>query len=189
MSREKLRPPELLSVIGVYIGLGPLLWLLPVTLCSTRWEWSKIDRGFDYSLLLLLPVGFPFLSGVIWWGAVLAGLWYVTVLPTLMAGIAYWLAMRKVAAHWTPASSRRLYRALVSCAVAAITTTAAFSMLIYPGIFKVNFTAVLDAWTLPHLQLSGLVAALALTGAQLGLVIGWWMKLEPTTGPPAGQHD
>ena len=108
------------------------------------------------------------------------GLWYLTVSPTLIAAYGYWFAMRTISIYWHPAFSKRLYRSVLSGAVAAITATVAFGLATYPGIFSITSTAFIEAWSPAHLSsLSGLFVAVAMTGAQLGLVIGWWMVDKP----------
>lgn len=158
------RPPSLLIVIAVFLGVGPCIWLFPIVFLAA------IESGTFPSLgeFAGAPIAAVFFAGF-WWLLALRGLWALTVGPTAIAAVATWSGLKAVSAFRPELFTRRWNRVLWSAVLASGASAIVF----------LAFLWVAPGPPPPSLMPSGIGPVLfvvAFVGASLGVLTSAFFK-------------
>jgi hypothetical protein len=174
---QNLRTPGPLFVLSSFLIIGPMLWVFAVLFAfALQGAYPLTLPTIENALLLPIRVLGGAIGGAfLWWFAASSTpLWFITILPTSLAGLVMWAMLRVVRSLSPQALSSRAKRAGTCAALGATASGLVFYAVVLLGppdrasLKESPLSSLLPSWPL---------LTIILGVASLGLVLGVWVSL------------
>lgn len=156
----------------------------------------EVAPGIPDLLTVFLGIPLASLFGAVmwWWASFTSNMWLVTLLPTILAAIIYWLVMSSLSERTHLAYNRKRHWLATNSLVCALVSAATFFVVVIVGLLlgaEVQaLPAKLQRATDPQwwAALATWAAVVGFVGAVLGAAIGAFCAQAPNpsvkSGPP-----
>lgn len=162
------RAPTRTQLLLAFLFLAPACWSLSLYLMSYA---GLIKESFFKQGVF----GFFFIYAA-WWffGLLMTWAWFFTWIPAVVAALVSQRALHLICGR---------YRAQFGARLALISIFSVVCGLTYAAVFAISIALVAHQQVTTQIgPLSQIVLSIGITGAILGVIVGAWPRLTPSTG-------